>query len=116
MKFFALPIISIVTAHIALSAAYTATLYLGQECALDGSVQPTFQVTAFNLSAGGSGCVAPAFGTGLTWGSLALVGCTSPGFTELFVDSACSEVTTVFNGNSVCETFQSFLSFRVTRC
>ena len=106
------------TAYITLSSAYTATTYIGGACALQNSVQSMFQITGFNLSAGGStGCVAPFTGVpGIKWESISMTGCFETGFTEVFSDAACKDPILGFSANAECQELLSFLSFQITGC
>ncbi|KAF8885575.1 hypothetical protein CPB84DRAFT_1788334 [Gymnopilus junonius] len=119
MKSFALPALNIATimAHIASSAAYTALVYIGPECATGTNVQPEFQITGFDLSAGHSGCIAPVTGTSRTWESISVIGCTSPGSTTLYSDANCKNSIATFSGNVACDSHpETFNSFSVTGC
>ncbi|PPQ67214.1 hypothetical protein CVT26_007286 [Gymnopilus dilepis] len=119
-SFLAPAIIAIIT-HVAPSSAYSASVWIGSECAVTTNVQPTFQITGFSMSPNGkSGCIAPVPGSGGTsniWGSLSLTGCTGTSSrTQIFKNADCTGVVATFNGNSVCEEHLQFRSFSVTGC
>ena len=118
---FLAPAIIATIMHVAPSSAYSASVWIGSQCAVVLNVQPTFQITGFNMNPDGkSGCIAPmpgSNGNGSTWKSLSLTGCTGTSSrTQLFKNADCTDAIATFSGNSVCKETHGFLSFSVSGC
>ncbi|PPQ67213.1 hypothetical protein CVT26_007287 [Gymnopilus dilepis] len=108
--------IATLTAYIALSDAYTATVWDLTGCGAVVNDQAIFQITGTDMPKGDTGCIKAVYQKNKKWGSLSIVGCTGSGTTTIYSDTNCTDAVRSFTGDSACETSQAIASFQVTGC